>query len=276
MKFQADIVGKRKLFYIISLVVLMAGVGSMLFQGLNLGIDFTSGNKMIVEFEQSVEIAQLRTALTEHGLEGSKIQELDNGAYVLKTSELTQEAEEALINALEAKFGALTVHSSGLIGPSIGAELKKSAAIALTLAVILMIVYITFRFELHFAIAGVLALFHDVFVVVAVFSIFQLEVDSTFIAAILTIFGYSINDKIVVFDRIRENLVKVRKEELAGLVNNSIAQSFTRSMNTSISTLLLLLALLFFGGQTTRVFVLAMVIGVVVGTFSSQIGRAHV
>ena len=114
-----------------------------------------------------------------------------------------------------------------------------------------------------------MALFHDVFVVVAVFSIFQLEVDSTFIAALLTIFGYSINDKIVVFDRIRENLVKVRKEELAGLVNDSIAQSFTRSMNTSISTLILLLALLFFGGQTTRIFVLAMVIGVVAGTYSS-------
>ena len=269
MKFKADIVGKRKLFYIVSVVLLLAGVASMLFQGLNLGIDFTSGNKMIVEFNETVDIADLRTALTEQGITGSKIQELDNGSYVLKTPELTQQSEEALVNALEAKFGSLTVLSSGLIGPSVGAELKKSAAIALTLAVILMIVYITFRFELHFAIAGVLALFHDVFVVVAVFSIFQLEVDSTFIAALLTIFGYSINDKIVVFDRIRENLVKVRKEELAGLVNDSIAQSFTRSMNTSISTLILLLALLFFGGQTTRIFVLAMVIGVVAGTYSS-------
>ena len=269
MKFKADIVGKRKLFYIVSVVLLLAGVASMLFQGLNLGIDFTSGNKMIVEFNETVDIADLRTALTEQGITGSKIQELDNGSYVLKTPELTQQSEEALLNALEAKFGSLTVLSNGLIGPSVGAELKKSAAIALTLAVILMIVYITFRFELHFAIAGVLALFHDVFVVVAVFSIFQLEVDSTFIAALLTIFGYSINDKIVVFDRIRENLVKVRKEELAGLVNDSIAQSFTRSMNTSISTLLLLLALLFFGGQTTRIFVLAMVIGVVAGTYSS-------
>ncbi len=269
MKFQADIIGKRKLFYLISVALLLAGMVSMLFQGLNLGIDFTSGNKMIIEFEQTINIAELRNALGEQGLTGSKIQELDDGSYVLKTSELTQEMEETLINALEAKFGALTVHSSNLIGPSIGAELKKSAAIALVLAVILMIVYITVRFELHFAIAGVLALFHDVFAVVAVFSIFQLEVDNTFIAAILTVFGYSINDKIVVFDRIRENLVKVRKDELPSLVNTSIAQSFTRSMNTSISTLILLLALLFFGGTTTRIFVLAMAIGVVVGTYSS-------
>lgn len=269
MKFQADIIGKRKIFYVISTVLLLAGVVSVLFQGLNLGIDFTSGNKMIVQFEQTVDIADLRTALNESGLEGSKIQELDDGSYVLKTSELTQDTEDALLKALEAKFGALEVLSSGLIGPSVGADLKKSAGIALLLAVILMLVYITFRFELHFGIAGILSLFHDVFVVVAVFSIFQLEVDSTFIAALLTIFGYSINDKIVVFDRIRENLVKVRKEELAGLVNNSIAQSFTRSVNTSVSTLILLLALLFFGGQTTRIFVLAMVIGVVAGTYSS-------
>lgn len=269
MKFQANIVGKRKLFYIVSVVLILAGMVSMLFQGLNLGIDFTSGNKMIVQFEQDVNIAELRNTLAENGLTGSKIQELDNGSYVLKTSELTQDMEEALLGALEAKFGALDVLSSGLIGPSIGAELKKSAAIALTLAVILMLCYITFRFELHFAIAGILALFHDVLAVVAVFSIFQLEVDSTFIAALLTVFGYSINDKIVVFDRIRENLTKVRKEELADLVNNSIAQSFTRSMNTSISTLILLLALLFFGGTTTRIFVLAMATGVVAGTYSS-------
>ena len=269
MKFQANIVGKRKLFYIVSVVLILAGMVSMLFQGLNLGIDFTSGNKMIVQFEQDVNIAELRNTLVENGLTGSKIQELDNGSYVLKTSELTQDMEEALIDTLEAKFGALDVLSSGLIGPSIGAELKKSAAIALTLAVILMLCYITFRFELHFAIAGILALFHDVLAVVAIFSIFQLEVDSTFIAALLTVFGYSINDKIVVFDRIRENLTKVRKEELADLVNTSIAQSFTRSMNTSISTLILLLALLFFGGTTTRIFVLAMAIGVVAGTYSS-------
>ena len=269
MKFQANIVGKRKLFYIVSVVLILAGMVSMLFQGLNLGIDFTSGNKMIVQFEQDVNIAELRNTLAENGLTGSKIQELDDGSYVLKTSKLTQDMEEALISALEAKFGALDVQSSSLIGPSIGAELKKSAAIALTLAVILMLCYITFRFELHFAIAAILALFHDVLAVVAVFSIFQLEVDSTFIAALLTVFGYSINDKIVVFDRIRENLTKVRKDELADLVNTSIAQSFTRSMNTSISTLILLLALLFFGGTTTRIFVLAMAIGVVAGTYSS-------
>ena len=170
---------------------------------------------------------------------------------------------------LTGRFGALEIVESNLVGPSVGEELKKNAVIALGLAVILMIAYISYRFELHFAIAGVIALFHDIFIVVAIFSILQLEVDSTFIAALLTIFGYSINDKIVVFDRIRENMGRVKKDQLSGIVNLSIRQSFTRSMNTSISTLILLLAMLFFGGETTRIFVLAMSLGVIVGTYSS-------
>lgn len=186
-----------------------------------------------------------------------------------KTKELDQAAQDSLIASLTEKYGEVTIIQSGLVGPSVGSELKKNALISLGLAVLLMIAYITYRFEMHFAIAGVLALFHDIFIVVAVFSIFQLEIDSTFIAALLTIFGYSINDKIVVFDRIRENMGRVKKDQLSGLVNDSIAQSFTRSMNTSISTLILLLALFFFGGQTTRIFVLAMIIGVVAGTYSS-------
>lgn len=264
-----DVIGKRKIFYVISAVILLAGMVSLLVQGMNLGIDFIGGNKLNLQFAQQVEIADLRATLNENGLEGSKIQEMDDGSYMLKTIEMDQATQDALMANLEDKYGEITIVSSGLVGPSIGAELKKNALIALTLAVILMIAYIAYRFEMYFAISGVLALFHDIFVVVAIFSIFQLEVDSTFIAALLTIFGYSINDKIVVFDRIRENLGRVKKDRLSGLVNDSIRQSFTRSMNTSISTLILLLALFFFGGQTTRIFVLAMIIGVVAGTYSS-------
>ena len=236
---------------------------------MNLGIDFVGGNRLNLAFEQQVEIADLRATLTENDLGDSKIQLLDDGSYLLKTRELDQAAQDELIGKIEAKHGTVTIVQSGLVGPSVGAELKKNAVISLTLAVLLMIAYITYRFEMHFAIAGVLALFHDIFVVVALFSIFQMEIDSTFIAALLTIFGYSINDKIVVFDRIRENMGRVKKDQLSSLVDNSIAQSFTRSMNTSISTLILLLALFIFGGQTTRVFALAMIIGVVAGTYSS-------
>ncbi|MBQ5682272.1 MAG: protein translocase subunit SecF [Peptococcaceae bacterium] len=264
-----NVIGKRKIWYAVSVVILLAGMVSMLVQGLNLGIDFVGGNKITVQFEQQVDIADLRTALNENGLEGSKIQELDNGAYMLKTSEMDQAKQDSVMADLNSRFGELEIVESNLVGPSVGAELKKNAVIALGLAVILMIAYISYRFELHFAIAGVIALFHDIFIVVAIFSILQLEVDSTFIAALLTIFGYSINDKIVVFDRIRENMGRVKKDQLSGIVDLSIAQSFTRSMNTSISTLILLLAMLFFGGETTRIFVLAMSLGVIVGTYSS-------
>ena len=144
-----------------------------------------------------------------------------------------------------------------------------SGLLALGIAILLMIAYIAYRFELKFAIAGIVALFHDILIVISVFSIFQLEVDSTFIAAILTIFGYSINDKIVIFDRIRENLHKVKKDELLGVVNTSIKQSLTRSINTSVSTLILLVALFLLGGQTTKLFVLALIIGIAVGAYSS-------
>ena len=264
-----DVIGKRKIWYAISIIVLVAGLVSLLVQGMNLGIDFIGGNRINVQFAQQVDIADLRTALTENGLEGSKIQEMSDGSYLLKTAEMDQAKQDAVMADLESRFGEFEIVESGLVGPSVGAELKKNALISLALAVVLMIAYITYRFVMHFAIAGVLALFHDIFVVVALFSIFQLEIDSTFIAALLTIFGYSINDKIVVFDRIRENMGRVKKDQLSGLVNDSIKQSFTRSMNTSISTLILLLALFFFGGQTTRIFVLAMIIGVVAGTYSS-------
>ncbi len=264
-----DVIGKRKIWYAVSVLILAAGLISLLLQGMNLGIDFIGGNRINVQFAQQVEIADLRDALTENGLEGSKIQEMSDGSYLLKTSEMDQAKQDEVMADLESRFGEFEIVESGLVGPSVGAELKKNALISLALAVVLMIAYITYRFEMHFAIAGVIALFHDIFVVVAIFSIFQLEIDSTFIAALLTIFGYSINDKIVVFDRIRENMGRVKKDQLSGLVNDSIKQSFTRSMNTSISTLILLLAMFFFGGQTTKIFVLAMVIGVIAGTYSS-------
>ena len=166
-------------------------------------------------------------------------------------------------------MGELELLRSEAVGATIGRELVTSGLLALGIAILLMIAYIAYRFELKFAIAGIVALFHDILIVISVFSIFQLEVDSTFIAAILTIFGYSINDKIVIFDRIRENLHKVKKDELLGVVNTSIKQSLTRSINTSVSTLILLVALFLLGGQTTKLFVLALIIGIAVGAYSS-------
>lgn len=264
-----DIIGKRKIWYILSLVIIIPGLISLMFQGLNLGIDFAGGSVMQLKFAQQVDIADLREGLTEFDLGGSKIQVMDNDSYQVKTIELSQEKQDEVINALTEKFGEVEILRNESVGPTIGKELRTAGLISLTLAILVIVLYISYRFELHFAIAAILSLVHDVFIVVAIFSILQLEVDSTFIAAVLTILGYSINDKIVVFDRIRENLSTVKKEDLAPLVNNSIIQSLTRSLNTSISTLILLVALFFLGGETTKLFVLAMIIGIVAGTYSS-------
>lgn len=264
-----DFIGKRKFWYILSLLVLIPGLISLMLQGLNLGIDFAGGTIAQVKFQQEVRIEDLRAELTNQGYGSSKIQEMDDGSYQIKTSYLEQEQQTQLIEGLKTSLGELELLRSEAVGATIGKELVQSGLLALGIAILLMIAYIAYRFELKFAIAGIIALFHDILIVISVFSIFQLEVDSTFIAAVLTIFGYSINDKIVIFDRIRENLHRVKKDELLGVVNTSIKQSLTRSINTSVSTLILLVALFLFGGQTTKIFVLALIIGIAVGAYSS-------
>lgn len=264
-----DFIGKRKFWYILSLLVLIPGLISLMLQGLNLGIDFAGGTIAQVKFQQEVRIEDLREELTNQGYGNCKIQTMDDGSYQIKTTYLEQAQQNQLVADLETALGELELLRSEAVGATIGKELVRSGLLALGIAIVLMIAYIAYRFELRFAIAGIVALFHDIFIMICIFSIFQLEVDSTFIAAILTVFGYSINDKIVIFDRIRENLHKVKKDELLGVVNKSIKQSLTRSINTSVSTLILLFALFILGGQTTKIFVLALIIGIAVGTYSS-------
>ena len=264
-----DFVGKRKICYVLSLIVIIAGIVSMFIQGLNLGIDFAGGTVIQASFNEEVEISDVREAINGLNIGTNRIQELDDGSFQIKTSYMDQDAQDEFVGQLDEALGGCTLLRSEAVGASVGSELLKSGLIALFVAIVLMIGYITWRFEWRFALAGIVALFHDVLVTLAVFSIFQLEVESYFVAAILTIFGYSINNTIVIFDRIRENVVRVKKDALAGVVNQSIKQSLTRTINTSVTTLILLFALVLFGGQTTRIFVLAMIIGIVAGTYSS-------
>ncbi len=264
-----NFVGKRKICYVISLVVIIAGIISMFVQGLNLGIDFAGGTVIQASFNEEVEISDVREAINDLNIGTNRIQELDDGSFQIKTLYMDQDAQDEFVSQLDQALGGCTLLRSEAVGASVGSELLKSGLIALFVAIVLMIGYITWRFEWRFALTGIVALFHDVLVTLAVFSIFQLEVESYFVAAILTIFGYSINNTIVIFDRIRENIVRVKKDALAGVVNQSIKQSLTRTINTSVTTLILLFALVLFGGQTTRVFVLAMIIGIVAGTYSS-------
>ena len=264
-----DFVRKRKFAYILSLIIIIAGIVSLCFQGLNFGVDFTGGTVMQIKFEKSIPIGDLREDLSEMGQKSVQIQQLEDGSYQVKTEYMDQAAQDKFVDELEDVSGKLEVLQANAVGPSIGQEILRSGVLALIIALVLMIAYISYRFEWRFALAGNIALFHDILVTVAIFSLLQLEVNSNFIAAILTIFGYSINNTIVVFDRIRERIGSVKKENLPDVVNDGIKATLRRSIYTSVSTLIPLLAVFLFGGATTKIFVLAIIIGIVSGTYSS-------
>ncbi|PKM86968.1 MAG: protein translocase subunit SecF [Firmicutes bacterium HGW-Firmicutes-12] len=265
-----EIIGKRKIWYSISLILIAICLVSLLAQGLNFGIDFQGGSLTHVKFvDESVNSEQIRNILGEFDLENSSIQEATDGSVVIKTIELEQDKLGELLQAFEEKIGKYELLRSEKVGPIIGGELRKAGLIALLVASILQILYITIRFEFKFAIAAIIALLHDAFIALGFFSLFQIEVDIAFIAAILTIIGYSINDTIVIFDRIRENLKNRRKESLDVIINKSIKQTIVRSINTSVAVLFILFALFFLGGETTKNFSLALIVGVISGAYSS-------
>lgn len=262
-------VGRRKIWYLISLLVIIPGMVSFLLNGLNLGIDFTGGNLMQIKFEQDVTIENVRTVVSNYVKETPKIQESGENTYLIRTVSLTEEENTAILKELTSQYGQNEVLRNEHVGAVIGKELTLKAIYALLIASVLMVIYITIRFEVRFAIAAIIAILHDVFVTIGIFSILQIEVDSAFVAAILTIVGYSINDTIVIFDRIRENLKNSKKEEIETLVDRSISQTLARSINTVLTSVFTLIALLVLGGESTKVFALALLVGIVSGAYSS-------
>lgn len=261
-------VKSRKIFYIISLIIIIPGLVSLVTQGLNLGIDFTGGSIIQVRMESSVEASQVRSALQETGLERADVSKSGRD-FLIRTTELDQQQTRELLDTLEGEFKNVEFLSAESVGASIGKELTSKAIIAVLIAVLAMLIYISFRFEWSFGVAAIVSEIHDVLFVLGLFSLFQWEVNTPFIAAILTIVGYSINDTIVIFDRIRENLRMKRKEDYASLVNRSITQSLNRSINTVLTSLFALTALFLFGGGNIKYFVLTMIIGFVIGAYSS-------
>ncbi len=259
---------RRKVFYIISLLIIIPGLVSLVMNGLNLGIDFTGGSIVQVQMDSSVRSAQVRSALKEIGMERADVSKSGN-QFLIRTTELDQEQTRQLLDALESKFKNVEFLSAESVGAAIGKELTNKAILAVIIAAFAMLIYITIRFEWTFGVAAIVSEIHDVLFVLGLFSLFQWEINTSFIAAILTVVGYSINDTIVIFDRIRENLRMKRKEDYANLVNRSITQSLNRSINTVLTSLFALVALLVFGGGNIRYFILAMVIGFVIGCYSS-------
>ncbi|NLN86604.1 MAG: protein translocase subunit SecF, partial [Syntrophomonadaceae bacterium] len=260
---------KRKWFYIFSLILIVPGIISMFVQGFNLGIDFKGGTMLLYRMETPADTAAITQTVSDLQIVSEISVQPSGNEFYIRTNELNQVQTEQITAALSSKFGNITLSSAESVGATIGSELVRNAFLSVAIALVLMGIYITFRFEWNFGLAAVLSLAQVVLFVCGIFSIMQFEINGAFIAAILTIIGYSINDTIVIFDRVRENLRMKKKDTLDTLLNKSIMQTMNRSANTVLTVLMPLIALLTFGGATNKFFVLARLIGFVYGAYSS-------
>lgn len=259
--------------YALSSLLVIASIGLFFSNGLNFGIDFRGGTMIEIGTDGPADIGDIRSRLSNLNLGDVQVQEFGAPNDVLIRVEQQSDAEGSDQNAVQSirdELGeGVEYRRIEVVGPKVSSELVEAGTLAVAIAVILMLVYIWFRFEWQFSVGAVLALMHDVILTIGIFSVLQLEFNLTIIAAILTIVGYSMNDTVVVYDRVRENLRKYKKLDLGELLDKSINETLSRTAMTSITTLLALLALYVFGGEVIRGFTFAMMWGVVVGTYSS-------
>lgn len=270
-----DFLSKRKIALVLSTILLIVSIGSLATQGLKKGIDFTGGTLVEMSFANPVELGSLRGLLSKANFEGAVVQHFGSSKEVLirllpnaalNTAALSNKVL-SVINTDYAQTGEL--RRAEFVGPQVGEELSEDGGLALLYALICILIYVTFRFEYRFALGSVAALAHDVIITLGVFSVFQFEFDLTVLAALLAVIGYSLNDTIVVFDRVRENFRKLRKATPTEVVNISLNQTLGRTIMTSMTTLLVLIALFVLGGEIIHDFALALIVGVLVGTYSS-------
>ncbi len=270
-----DFMKPRKAAMLLSAALLLVSLGSLVAQGLNLGIDFTGGSIIEVGYEQPVELEPIREALESGGFADAIVQHFGSASEVLIRLVPDPEQDRAELSSqvivlLEAASESdIDVRRVDFVGPQVGEELTEDGGLAVLYALIAILVYVAFRFEYRFSLGAVAALVHDVLITLGVFSLFRLDFDLSVLAAILAVIGYSLNDTIVVFDRVRENFRKIRKKTTLEIVNTSVNQTISRTLITSFTTLLVLLSLFFLGGEVIHAFALALIIGVVVGTYSS-------
>lgn len=265
-----DFAGKYKIWFGLSLVLIIIGLGFLFVQGFNLGIDFEGGGLLELQFEEAVNSEQVRGVLEKYNLEKSAIQSAGTNAFIIRTETLTEEQGTQVLDSMEKDLGKMEILRNEKVSAVIGEELTRNGILAVLLASVGIVLYITWRFEFNFAIGGIIALLHDILIMIVFMAVTQLEVDSTFIAALLTTLGYSINDTIVVFDRIRENIKGGKyKNDLKALVNDSIMQTLRRTIFTGGATIIALIALIVLGGETTKVFSIAMLVGCISGVYST-------
>ena len=273
MKKNVQVVEKSKIWFAFSLILIAISIGSLFINGLNFGIDFIGGTIVTIELNTPFETSDAKALIEEFdsSADVTYAGEAKTQVIISTKKDLSTEERQALFSKFQEKYNLADTDllSIDTVSPSIGEEMANSAMIAAVVAVLLMLVYITFRFEFMFGLAAIIALVHDLIIVLGVYSIFQIQVNSPLIAALLTILGYSINDTIVVFDRIRENRPKFGKYDFASLVDTSVTQTLRRSINTSFTTLLAISALYIFGVPAVQDFALPLMVGIVSGTYSS-------
>lgn len=266
-----DFMSKRKVAMIFSLALIIISIAALAIRGLNLGVDFTGGTLIEVGYEADANLDELRNTLTESNFGEAIVQHFGSNKDVL----IRVAPKEGLSSADISTQVMRTLKGAELrrvefVGPQVGDELTEDGGLAMLIALFFILIYVSIRFEKRFALGSVVALIHDVIIVLGFFALTQIEFGLPVLAAILAVIGYSLNDTIVVFDRIRENFLKVRKKTTEEIINISLNQTLTRTVITSLTTLLVLIALYFFGGAMIKPFAIALIIGVVIGTYSSM------
>lgn len=273
----------RKIALGMSLLLIVVSLASLFARGLNLGLDFTGGTVLELKVPSDITPQKIRAHLDESGVKNAVVQNFGSSEDVIvripgKAEEVAQVSEdvadkkspaEILLGQLQNKWSSIEMEGSSFIGPAVGDELRDKSGTAMIFAILLMMAYIWFRFSIKFGLGAIAALVHDVIITLGVFSITGLTVDLTVLAAVLAVVGYSLNDTVVVADRIRENFIEMREGSPEHIVNASITQTIDRTLMTSITTLLVLLALFFLGGESLLSFSAALIVGVIVGTYSS-------
>ena len=270
-----NFMSKRKIAVVFSMLLILASIGSLVTQGLNFGIDFTGGTMIELSYPEEAKLEEIRTKLEQNGYADAIVQNFGSIHDILirlpvHAAENMAELSNRIVDALQAYHEAIIdVRRVEFVGPQVGEELTEQGGLAMLYALIGILIYVSFRFEYRFAIGSVVALVHDVILTLGFFSVTQLEFDLTVLAAILAIIGYSLNDTIVVFDRIRETFLKMRKGTSEEIVNRALNDTLSRTLMTSITTLLVVTSLFIFGGEVIHAFSIALLIGILIGTYSS-------
>lgn len=269
-----DFMSKRKIALAFSALLIIASVSSLVTKGLNFGLDFTGGTLIEVGYQQSADLNKIRSRLTTAGFGDAVVQNFGSSKEVLvrlapRESTSSQSLGDKILTALKEDDVNVEMRRQEFVGPQVGDELRDDGGLSMLIALGFILVYVMARFEYRFALGSIAALIHDVVITIGIFSFFQFDFDLTVLAAVLAVIGYSLNDTIVVFDRIRENFRLMRKKKPVEIINASLNQTLSRTMMTSITTLIVVLAMFFLGGELIHGFAIALIIGILVGTYSS-------